>query len=76
MDNLQPAKEEVHGARLIPSLASCLQNLRRGVILLSRDARVSSLIVLAKRLTAALRASLAPLTGQNARLKMQDLRPG
>ena len=46
MDDLYPAKDEVHGPRLVSWLASCLQDLRHGVILLSRDARVSSLIVL------------------------------
>jgi putative ABC transport system permease protein len=46
MGNLSLAKEEMADARGIPWLASSVQDLRHGVTLLWRDARVSGLIVL------------------------------
>ncbi len=46
MGNLSLAKEEMRDARVIGFLASGLQDLRHGVILLRRDAGTSALIVL------------------------------
>lgn len=46
MGNRSVAKEEMRDARIIGWLASSLQDLRHGVVLLRRDAGVSALIVL------------------------------
>lgn len=46
MGNLSVAKEEMTDARVVPWLASSMQDLRHAVTLLWRDARLSGLIVL------------------------------
>lgn len=46
MGNLGLAREQMRDARVVGSLASSLQDLRHGVVLLRRDAGVSALIVL------------------------------
>jgi putative ABC transport system permease protein len=46
MGNLSVAKEEMGDARVVRWLASSLQDLRHGVVLLRRDAGISALIVL------------------------------
>ncbi len=46
MGNLSIAKEEMRDARVVNWLASSLQDLRHGVVLLRRDAGLSALIVL------------------------------
>lgn len=46
MGNLTVAKEEMADARVVPWLASSLQDLRHAITLLWRDARLSALIVL------------------------------
>jgi predicted permease len=46
MGNLSLTPEEMRDARVVGSLASSLQDLRHGVVLLRRDAGVSALIVL------------------------------
>jgi putative ABC transport system permease protein len=46
MGNLSLAREEMRDARVISSLASGLQDLRHGIVLLRRDASASALIVL------------------------------
>jgi putative ABC transport system permease protein len=46
MGNLSIAKEEMRDARVVPWLASSLQDLRHGVVLLRRDAGLSALIVM------------------------------
>src|SRR5213083_973803 len=46
MGNLPLAKEEMRDARIVGWLASSLQDLRHGVVLLHRDAGVSALVVL------------------------------
>src|SRR5882762_6940689 len=46
MGNLSLAKEEMRDARIVSWLASSLQDLRHGVVLLHRDAGISALVVL------------------------------
>ena len=45
MGNLALAKEEMRDARIVGWLASSLQDLRHGLVLLHRDAGISALIV-------------------------------
>src|SRR5215471_9123679 len=46
MGNVSVVKEEIRDARVIPWLASSIQDLRHGVALLRRDKGISALIVL------------------------------
>jgi putative ABC transport system permease protein len=46
MGNLPLAKEEMRDARTVGWLASSLQDVRHGIVLLRRDARISALVVL------------------------------
>ncbi|MBV8550326.1 MAG: ABC transporter permease [Acidobacteriaceae bacterium] len=46
MGNLSSTKEQMRDARVVGWLASCLEDLRHGIVLLGRDAGASALIVL------------------------------